>query len=174
MNKFISGDSTETFTAAELDLEEMAKRPPVQNFILTDAKGEQKQLSDYRGNVVILSFWASWCAPCLVELPTFADLEKRFGDKGLRILPVNVDEGNEGQTFAADFWKKGQFPFPSFFDTNKALAQQFEIEMLPSNFVIDKQGRLAFSSFGSNDWGNEETVEFLANLLAEPNEDPSE
>lgn len=154
-------------TAIESDPEEVAKRTTVQDFILTDAGGQTKKLSDFRGNVVILSFWASWCAPCLEELPTFAQIAKRFGDRGLRIIPVNVEEGDDGKNFAQKFWSTQNFAMPSFFDTSKALAAQFQVEMLPANFVIDREGRLAFSSFGANDWTNEETVEFLEGLLQE-------
>lgn len=154
-------------SAVEADPQEIANRKELPNFILTDAEGKQKKLSDYHGNVVILSFWASWCGACLVELPTFAEIEKRLGDRGLKIIAVNVDEGDEGKTFAKDFWAKKKFAFPSFFDGQKALAQQFDVEMLPSNFVIDRQGRLAFSGFGANDWSNPQTVEFLESLLQE-------
>lgn len=157
---------------AELDPEELAKRQPVKDFSVSDAEGKPAKLSDYKGNVVILSFWASWCGPCLVELPTFAELEKKFHDKGLRILPVNIDEGDEGKQFAKDFWKKKGFPFPSFFDTTKVLSQQFEVEMLPSNFVIDRQGRQVFASFGANDWASAGTTEFIEGLLQESTTDP--
>lgn len=156
--------------SAELDPEELAKRKFLQDFILTEENGDQKKLSDYRGNVVILSFWAKWCAPCLVELPTFAQLEEKFRGRGLRIVPINVDEGDDGKSFSKEYWATHDFKFPRFFDTHKALAQQFDVEMLPSNFVIDRQGRLVFSSFGANDWSSQQTIEFIEGLLQEPEE----
>ncbi len=145
----------------------IGKRPPIQDFILTDADGGQKKLSDFRGNVVILSFWASWCAPCLEELPTFAAIEKRFHDKGLRIIALNVEEGPEGKDFAKKFWSAQKFVFPSFFDVSKKAAQLFEVDALPANFVIDRQGRLVFSGFGANDWSDPDTIEFIEDLLQE-------
>jgi peroxiredoxin len=151
----------------DADPEEIAKRKVVPDFILTDAEGQQKKLSEFRGNVVILSFWASWCTPCLEELPTFAQLEKRFYDRGLRIVPVNVEDGQIGKMFAEKFWLAQKFTFASFFDTSKALAQQFEVDMLPANFVIDRNGRIAFSGFGANDWASAETIEFIESLLQE-------
>jgi peroxiredoxin len=151
----------------EPDPTEVAKRTPIQDFTLTDASGGQKKLSEMKGEVIILSFWASWCTPCLVELPTFAEIQKKFRDRGLRVVAVNVDEGDEGKNFARDFWAKRQFPFPTYFDTQKNLAQQFEVDMLPSNFVIDRQGRLVFSSFGANNWSNNQTLDFLEGLLQE-------
>jgi peroxiredoxin len=152
---------------AELDPEEIARRQPVKDFTILDSNGKQHLLSEYRGSVVILSFWASWCTPCLVELPSFADLQKKFKNDGLKVIAVNMDDGDEGQVLAKDFWAKKEFPFPCFFDQTKKLAEQFEVEMLPSNFVIDRKGRLVFSSFGANDWMSAQTTDFLEGLLAE-------
>jgi thiol-disulfide isomerase/thioredoxin len=143
-------------------------RENVPDFILTDPAGKQKKLSEYRGKVVIVSFWASWCAPCLIELPTFAELEKKYGSRGLEVLPVNVEEGTVGTDFAKDFWAKNKLPFTNFTDPSFTMAQHFEVDVLPSNFVLDKQGRLVFSSFGANDWSASDTKEFIENLLDEP------
>ncbi|MES2962795.1 MAG: TlpA disulfide reductase family protein, partial [Bdellovibrionota bacterium] len=153
---------------AMVDPDDVANRTPIQDFSVTDASGAQKKLSDFKGNVVILSFWASWCTPCLVELPTFAEIQKRFEARGLKILAVNVDDDSEeGKRFAREFWAKKEFPFGNFFDPQKSVAQQFEVDMLPSNFVIDRAGRLVFSGFGANDWNSGETIEFIEQLLQE-------
>lgn len=148
--------------------EEIASRKPVQDFILTEENGATKKLSDFRGNVVILSFWASWCGPCLVELPTFAEIDRKFHERGLRVIPVNVDDGNDGRDFAKDFWPKKNIGFPTFYDVRKDIANQFEVDMLPSTFVIDRKGRLVFSSAGASDWSSRETQELIEAVLAEP------
>jgi peroxiredoxin len=166
-NGFFGPKPVPTVVVEDNEIDEIAKRQPLDDFTLTDAEGRQKKLSDYHGNVVILSFWASWCTPCLVELPTFAELEKKFYDRGLRIVAVNLDEGDDGKNFAKDFWPKQGFKIPSSYDTTKALSQKFDVEMLPSNFVIDRQGRLVFSGFGANDWNNQQTVDFIDGLLDE-------
>jgi thiol-disulfide isomerase/thioredoxin len=157
----------------ESDPDELAKREPVHDIILTDAEGKQKKLSDFKGNVVILSFWASWCTPCLLELPTFGELEKKLGARGLRIVPVNVDEGPEGKTFAKDFWSKWKFAFPSFFDTTGSLQHEFDIGLLPTNFVIDRQGRLVLTSDGANDWNTPQMTDMIDGLLKESTQDPA-
>lgn len=151
----------------ETDPEELAKRSTLQDSILTDADGKQKKLSDYRGSVVIVGFWATWSAPCLLELSTFGELANKYSSQGLKVIAVNIDEGEEGKAFARSFWEKKSLRIDSFFDAQKALAHQFDVEMLPSAFVLDRQGRLAFSGFGSNDWFSPMTVEFLEGLLAE-------
>lgn len=168
VNKFGGKPKLSAPEVAQVDPDDVANRTPVQDFSVTDASGAKKKLSDFKGNVVILSFWASWCTPCLVELPTFAAIQKRFEARGLKIVAVNVDDDTEeGKAFARDFWTKKSFPFPNFFDPQKTVAQQFEVDMLPSNFVIDREGRLVFSGFGANDWNSGETIEFIEQLLQE-------
>ncbi|MEK7355746.1 MAG: TlpA disulfide reductase family protein [Bdellovibrionota bacterium] len=167
-SKFGTHPTLRPLEVAQTDPNDVSHRTPIQDFIVTDASGAQKKLSDFKGNVVILSFWASWCTPCLVELPTFAEIQKKFADRGLQVLAVNVDDDTEeGKTFARDFWAKKSFPFPMYFDLQKAVAQQFDVDTLPSNFVIDREGRLVFSGVGANDWNTGETVEFIEELLQE-------
>ncbi len=151
------------------DQEEIESRTPVEAFELTDLDGRQHSSSEFSGHVVILSFWASWCAPCLVELPTFAELMKRFGERGLRIVPVNVDEGDEGKTFSRDFWKNKGFQFPNLFDAEKNLAAKLGVDTLPATFVLDKKSRIVFTGVGANDWANPQTLEIVEGLLDEPN-----
>lgn len=150
------------------DAEEIAQRKTIPDFILTDSSGATKKLSDFRGNVVILSFWASWCGPCLSELPTFAEIEKHFHDKGLRVIPVNVDENDDGKAFAKTFWPRKGITFPTYFDASKTLADRFDVDMLPSSFVIDRQGRLVFSSSGASDWSSPDTQALIEAVLNEP------
>lgn len=149
------------------DADEIAQRKQVQDFILTDVDGATKKLSDFRGNVVILSFWASWCGPCLAELPTFAEIERNLHDRGLRVLPVNVDDGSTGREFAHEFFPKKGIRFPTYYDKDKDLANLFEVDMLPSSFVIDRQGRLVFSSAGASDWASPDTQALLEQILDE-------
>lgn len=156
-----------------LDSLDAQARKPVGDFSLVDEQGKETLFSSYKGKVVILAFWASWCPPCLMELPTFAEIEERFHDKGLRVVPVNVDEAAIGVPFAKDFWAQKKFAFPTFFDAAKTLAAKFEVDMLPANFVIDRSGRIVFSGFGANDWSNDQTVEIIESLLEETS-DPAE
>lgn len=159
-------DSSKT-SSDGMDSSEIEERKPVGEFDLIEADGKKVSIQDYRGKVVILSFWASWCTPCLVELPTFAQIEKKFGDRGFAVVPVNVDDGDVGKNFAKEFWSKNGFEFPSFYDTQKELAEKFEVDILPSNFVIDRQGRIVFSGFGATDWTAPETAEIIEGLVNE-------
>jgi thiol-disulfide isomerase/thioredoxin len=129
--------------------------------------GPNKHLSDFKGKVVLVSFWASWCTPCLIELPTFIDLHQKLSDKGLVIIPVNVDEAEQAASFVSDFWKTKKFPFPTWFDPTHQGAEAFQVDALPSNFVLDKKGRLVAQGYGANDWAAETSVHFIEQLLSE-------
>jgi len=157
----------------ELDPSQVEKRRILPNYSFKTADSSVYKLSDYHGKVLILSFWASWCSPCLVELPTFSQMQKKFSNQGLMVLAVNVEDNDDGKKFAEDFWKRNKFDFMSFFDTSTELAQSFQVELLPSNFVIDKSGRLVFSGFGSTDWNSPLITDLLEGLLQEPAEEIS-
>ena len=103
----------------------------------------------------------------MVELPGFVDVEKKFRSRGLRVVTVNVDDGNDGKEFAKDFWTKNKFDFPRYFDMSKELSDKFKVDVLPANFVIDRQGRLAFAAMGANDWSSQQTSDDLESLLQE-------
>jgi thiol-disulfide isomerase/thioredoxin len=152
----------------ELDPAEVAARERVGVFQLLDAEGKPKGFELYKGQVVILSFWASWCGPCLSEMPTFVEVERKFRERGLRVVAVDVDEDAEGRATARDFWKSKAFAFPTFFDLDRKLQGLFRVDMLPSNIVFDRAGRVAFKGYGANDWANPQTLDLLEQLLLEP------
>jgi len=150
------------------DVPAPSTRKAVPDILLTAGAGPNKKLSDFRGKVVLLSFWASWCTPCLIELPTFIDLHQKLADKGLMIVPVNVDESNQAASFVGDFWKTKKFPFPTYYDPTHHSAEAFQVDNLPSNFVLDKEGRLVASGYGANDWSSDTSAKFIEQLLSEP------
>lgn len=143
------------------------KRKAMPDILLTADAGPNKHLSDFKGKVVLLSFWASWCTPCLIELPTFIDLHEKLSSKGLVIVPVNVDEPDSAANFVKDFWKTKKFPFVTFYDPNHKASEVFQIDSLPSNFVLDKNGRLVAQGYGANDWSSDTSVQFIEQLLNE-------
>ena len=146
---------------------EVGAREAVRPFRLTGGDGKSIPFEQFKGQVVILSFWASWCTPCLLEMPTLADVEKEFEGRGLKVVAVSVDEDDGGRTSARDFWKSKAVAFPTFFDLDRKLQGQFKVDMLPSNLVFDRAGRVAFKSFGANDWSSAQTLDLLEALVQE-------
>lgn len=143
------------------------QRLPAPDVQFTTRDGKLSRLSAYKGKVVLVSFWAQWCAPCLVELPSFKVLAEKFADKGLVVLPINLDEKGQADEQIDKLWNAEKFPFATFYDFEKASAKAFNVENLPANFVIDRQGKLVFSSIGSNDWSSSTTMDLLSALISE-------
>lgn len=145
----------------------MDQRAPAPEVEFTTKDGSISKLSQYKGKVVLLTFWAHWCEPCLVELPTFRQLAEQFEDKGFVIVPVNLDNKGEADEFIKNFWSNESLPFETHFDYEKKAAKLFNIDTLPANFLIDRQGRIAVTSYGFNDWTSQSTMDMIAGLVAE-------
>lgn len=102
-------------------------------------------LGKYRGQVVYLDFWASWCGPCLQSFPWLAQMHETYSDQGLRIVAINLDKDRK----AADrFLKKVPSPFEVIFDPNGSLARQYEVSGMPHSFLFDRQGNALSNHIG--------------------------
>ena len=148
---------------------EANQRKQIKDIKLVGEDGTESHISKYKNKVVILSFWASWCAPCLDELPTFAKLLKEFGEKDLAVVPVNVEDETVDKSFVSSFWKKNEIPFPTFYDPKQISAQAMDVQVMPTNFVIDRKGRVACASYGANDWSGKKALTFIKSLIKENN-----
>jgi thiol-disulfide isomerase/thioredoxin len=143
-------------------------RKKLSDFKLELPDGKTRDFSDFKGQVVIVSFWASWSEPSLREIQQLAQLKKKFADQGLTVLPIDTDKDSEAKTTATEFWKKRGFDFPTFVDSNEVVSQVFKVDQIPAHFVIDRLGRMVFSSVGENDWSNPLVLQPVLDLLAEP------
>lgn len=142
-------------------------RPAIPDFSVKTADGETFELRQHKGKVILVSFWSSECTTCVVELPAFTELMKRYKKEGLEILSINLDPTETGSKVAKEMWSKGSFPFDPYLDPTRVVAKAFQIETVPSGFVIDRSGRLAFNSYGANDWLAPETARLIEDLLME-------
>lgn len=115
---------------------------------LQDAVGKQANLKDYRGKVVVLDFWATWCHGCIQEMPWFAEFQRKYGDKGLSVLGVSLD--TEGWKVVKPFVEKAAVPYRIVLG-NDASAQAYRIVNMPDTFLIDQQGRIAATYVGMVD-----------------------
>jgi len=146
------------------DLKSQSQRKPAPNFSLKDADDKVVNLADYRGKVVLVNFWATWCGPCEAEIPWFIEFEKKYKDQGFAVLGVSMDD---------DGWKSVR-PYIASHKINyrimigsEMVSQQFgEIEALPTSFVLDREGRIASNHVGlvdKVDYQNE-----IVKLLQDP------
>ena len=134
------------------------------DFTLTDMQGQQVSLSQYRGKVVILNFWATWCPPCREEMPSMEALHQKYKNKGLVMLAVNVDEN--GASAVKKFLQKTPYSFPILIDTKNVAQQSYGVFRFPESFIIDRNGVVVEKIIGGRDWmsdGAFKLIEFLLN-----------
>ncbi len=114
---------------------------PAPDFELVDATGARVRLSDFKGKVVLLNFWATWCRPCVAEMPWFGELERAYKDRGLVVLGVAMDD--DGWTAVRPFMSAHQIHYRIGL-ANDALAKSYGgVEALPTTFLIDQRGSIA-------------------------------
>lgn len=125
-----------------MKVEQPAVRSAAADFALTDSTGKVVRLSDYRGQVVLLNFWATWCAPCQHEVPWFVDFQARFGDQGFTVLGISLDE--EGWDAVRPFLAEKQVNYPVMLASSADLPQPYRsIGALPKTYLIDRDGHVA-------------------------------
>ncbi len=121
-------------------LQSVKDRKPAPNFVLKDSSGKTVELKDYRGKVVLLDFWATWCTGCKKEIPWFSEFQSTYGAKGFAVVGVSLDEG--GWNVVKPFLADTKVPYPILLGDD-ATAQRYEIMNLPDTFLIDQQGKVA-------------------------------
>ena len=132
---------------------------------IQDASGKIQSLIDIKGDITLISFWASWCGPCRVELPTLSALHQRLKDKGLRILAISVDDSTVTQEELKHFWQTMNLPFSFFFDFEKQASKAFNVQSLPMHFILNHSGEVIITANGANDWSHPKNVQMIQNLL---------
>lgn len=131
---------------------------------VSDARGMTVRLTDLKGKVVLVDFWASWCVPCKTSVPALDSLYREFGSRGLQVLPVNVDEKRAN----ADAFLAGHpVTMPVFFDPKGASADAFRVQGMPSSFLVDRDGAIRFTHMGYTSAIEASYRQEIAQLLSE-------
>jgi cytochrome c biogenesis protein CcmG/thiol:disulfide interchange protein DsbE len=143
----IAGACAESTKAANLKPESARKVAP--NFTLKDSYGATVHLSDYRGKVVLLDFWATWCAPCQIEIPWFMDFEQKFKGQGLAVVGVSMDE--DGWDVVKPYIEKRRMNYPILLGDDHTAQLYGGVDALPTTFLLDREGRIAAVHKGLSD-----------------------
>jgi cytochrome c biogenesis protein CcmG/thiol:disulfide interchange protein DsbE len=116
------------------------------NFELQNLDGQSISLSGLRGKPVLINFWASWCGPCVSEMPYIQEINKEWSDKGLIVLAINLgDNASQAEQFLQDH----NLSLPVLLDTNKVVAPKYGIRAIPTTFFIDKEGIVRVKIIGA-------------------------
>jgi|TARA_B110000495_G_scaffold182685_1_gene178419 peroxiredoxin len=133
------------------------------NFTLKNLDGEEVSLSQFRGKYVLVNFWATWCGPCKVEMPSLEGLYQRFKNKNFALLAISNDMF--GSTIVKPFVKTKNLNFPILLDQRLKVSNAFGVISLPSTFMIDPEGKIIGSLFGAEDWATPSNILYFENLL---------
>jgi len=139
---FISGCSSQPRASLSGEiLKPGPERKAAPDFKLKDADGKEVHLADYRGKVVLLDFWATWCGPCRIEIPWFTELERKNKDKGFAVLGVSMDD--EGWKVVKPFLTELKINYRVLLGNDQAAHDYGGLDALPTTFLIDRDGKIA-------------------------------
>jgi thiol-disulfide isomerase/thioredoxin len=144
------------------DLEAYPDVAPTPPLALMDLGNNLHDLDQYRGRVVLVNFWATWCPPCLVEMPAMQRLKNNFADKTFTILAVNVKETREK---AWRFQQLVNVDFTVLLDKAGSAADDWTVGMYPTSYLIDKTGRIRYVAYGTPAWDSESVKHLIQTLL---------
>lgn len=137
---------------------------PPSSFDLKDWNRHTHTLEHYRGSVVLVNFWASWCAPCLNEIPDLKRLGQRMEDNPFSILAINVEETRRKVKWLVDYLNPH---ITILFDRDRAVFNAWEGIVLPTSFLLDRQGHVRYVVKGPYDWDAEQAIDIIEKLLGE-------
>ena len=132
-----------------------------------DGSGRVMNLADYKGHVVLLNVWATWCGPCKAEMPTLETLYKMYGPQGLKVVAVSIDETASDDSVRAYARNMG-LTFDVLHDPQYTIEKTYQVMGYPESFVIDKNGVIRKTWLGAADWASEDNVALVRQLLGLP------
>lgn len=141
-------------------------RPPVAapDIVFVDADGGQHRLSEFRGHGMVINFWATWCVPCVAEMPSLAALSKTLAPADIAVLPLSSDRGG-ANAVAAFFRRHAIAGLPVLLDPQGAAARAFGAQGIPTSVIIDKAGQEHARLEGSADWSTPEAATAVRKLV---------
>ena len=141
------------------------------DFTLPDLSGKSHRLGDLRGRIVVLNFWATWCPPCIEEMPSLEKLHRALADKGVAVVAVSVDERFSD---VGAFISRFGLTLPVLYDEGKKVSRKYQTFKYPETYILDREGRLKSKVVGPRDWAAPTVIRDMVQLLesetaSEPN-----
>lgn len=135
--------ATALFISASVAAIEIGK--PAPDFTLKSLTGKNLNLTEQRGKIIVINFWASWCGPCRTEMPVLQKFYEKYQDLGVSVWGVNVEQENQaGRDFLADL----NLSFPILFDASNTLSETYQVEAMPTTIIVDRDGLVRYAYQG--------------------------
>ncbi len=132
------------------------------DFTLDSLSGQDRSLESFRGSLVMLNFWASWCGPCIKEKPSMASMYSELKEKGLEIIGINLQEEREtAQTFADEH----NIPFTVLLDIKGEVGGMYGVRSIPTTYIIGRDGTVLGGAIGAREWDDEKMISAFTQLL---------
>ncbi len=145
-----------------LGLQEPKEEVEAPDFALADLNGKKTRLKDFRGKVVFLNFFATWCVPCRLEMPAMDRLYRTYKDKGLMVLAVDLREGAKP---VRSFLRELKVSFPAVLDEDGSVAFMYAVRPLPATYLVGRDGKILWRAYGARDWDSQESLQYFSRLL---------
>jgi len=139
--------------------------------LLQDLNGADVNISDFRGKIVFLNFWATWCPTCVVEMPSMEKLHRKLNDQDFALVTISIQDS------AAEvkrFFKQNQLTFTALLDTIGKTIPEFAIRAIPTTLILDKSGRIVGRVMGMREWDSRESIALFEQLIGEPAADSTD
>lgn len=145
----------------------LPKPYPIDVVAFSDQNGKAIDFSQYKGKLIMVNMWATWCPPCVRELPALADLSKHFDPKQFVLLPVSIDA--EGVKQVKPFLQKMSLAnFESYYDPTQQLGQVFPLDTIPATFILNNKGQLVAFARSFVDWSDPQAIKLVESLINQP------
>ena len=141
----------------------LGKGVPAPNFSLPDLEGKKVSLTDFKGKVVLLNIWATWCAPCVEEMPSMEKLYQELKGEDFELLAISVDES--GAEAVKPFLEKHKLGFPVLLDTKGEIKNLYQATGIPESFIIDKEGMIVEKIVGPRDWAASGAIRYFRHII---------
>ena len=130
-------------------------------FELNDANGGPHKLSDFRGKIVFLNFWTTWCPTCRIEMPSMEKLHQQFKNTDFAMMTINLQES---VSRVKEFFKEFKLTFTALMDTGGDVGVMFSINQIPTTYILDKKGRIIGKALGPREWDSPKSIALFEHL----------
>ncbi len=163
IRKFLAGLALTVLATSSLAASDLAGKP-APDFALKSSTGANLRLSEYRGDVVMINFWATWCGPCRQEMPLLDQLYSRYQRVGFSLLGVNIDDDSSR---AMDMIHELGVSFPVLFDARKEVSKLYDVDAMPVTVLVDRDGNVRYVHKGYKPGYEEMYLDQIRSLLRE-------